>query len=212
MKRIEPKYKLFKVGDTVLHKESSGHLFRIMEVLIGVPEKKGEYLYKCRIVKGGGDKRKIYNYHEAELTLAAGEKEPKAVFGSMDKKEIIAYWVSSSDIDFKALGSLFKNRHYVWSLFLGHLVLEKLLKAVYVKNVDGAIPYSHDLTKIAEKAGLALTEEQKDLLDAVTTFNIRARYPDYKGKFYKKATKKFAEYYLKQMKDFRQWLLKKIKE
>jgi len=79
-------------------------------------------------------------------------------------------------------------------------------------NVDAVIPYSHDLTKIAEKAGLTLTEEQKDLLDAVTAFYIRARYPDYKGKFYKKATKKFTENYIKEMKDFRQWLLKKIKE
>jgi HEPN domain-containing protein len=33
-----------------------------------------------------------------------------------------------------AMGSMFKSGHYVWALFLGHLVLEKLLKAVYVKK------------------------------------------------------------------------------
>lgn len=61
-------------------------------------------------------------------------------------------------------------------------------------------------------AGQSPAEEQKDLLDAITAFNITTRYPDYKGKFYKKATNKFTAYYIKEIKDFRQWLLKKIKE
>lgn len=130
----------------------------------------------------------------------------------MKRDEIIDYWISSSNKDFSAMGSLFKNGHYVWALFLGHLVLEKLLKAIHVKNVDTNIPYTHDLTKIAVKAGLQLTEEQKDLLDAVTTFNIKARYPDYKGRFYKKATKKFTESYIREIKELRQWLIKKIKK
>jgi HEPN domain-containing protein len=130
----------------------------------------------------------------------------------MTKDEIIIYWVTSSNKDFKAMGSLFRNGHYSWSLFLGHLVLEKLLKALYVKTVDAKIPFTHDLTKIALKSGLLLTEKQKDLLDAVTAFNIKARYPDYKGRFYRKATKRFAENYIEQIKDYRKWLVKKVKE
>lgn len=110
------------------------------------------------------------------------------------------------------MGSLFKNGHYAWALFLGHLVLEKLLKAAYVKNVGAKIPFTHDLIKIAGESGLRLSEEQKDLLDAVTAFNIKARYPDYKGRFYRKATKRFAENYLIQIKDFRKWLVREIKE
>ena len=110
------------------------------------------------------------------------------------------------------MSSLFKNGHNVWALFLGHLVLEKLLKAIYVENVKMNVPFTHDLTKIAEKARLALTEEQKDLLDAVTTFNIKARYPDYKRKFYRTATKKFTANYIKEIKDFRRWLLKRIRK
>lgn len=130
----------------------------------------------------------------------------------MEKNDIIKYWIASSNKDFKAIGSLFQNGHYVWALFLGHLVLEKLLKAIYVKNVNSNVPYTHDLTKLAENSDLKLSEEQKDLLDAVTTFNIKARYPDYKGRFYKKATRKFTENYIKEIKGFRKWLIKKIKE
>lgn len=130
----------------------------------------------------------------------------------MKKGEIIDYWLSSSDKDFKAMGSLLKSGHYVWTLFLGHLILEKLLKAIYVKNVNANIPLIHNLSKIAEEAKLDISGKQKDLLDEITTFNISARYPDYKGRFYKKANKGFTEEYVKKIKRFRQWLRKKVKE
>ncbi len=129
----------------------------------------------------------------------------------MTKDEIAAYWVNASDTDFHAMESLFKNGHYTWSLFVGHLVIEKLLKAYLVKCSDVEIPYIHDLVKIAEKAGIQLTERQKDFLDEVTTFNIKARYPDYKNRFYRKATKEFTKRYIAKIKEFRQWLLKKVK-
>lgn len=130
----------------------------------------------------------------------------------MTDKEIVNYWISSADKDYKAMISLCNNHHYVWALFLGHIVLEKLLKAFYVKNIDVNVPYTHDLIKLAQKSGLSLTEEQKDFIDEVTAFNIRARYPDYKKRFYRKATGKFAELYIVKIKDFRKWLAKKIKE
>jgi len=44
----------------------------------------------------------------------------------------------------------------------------------------------------------------------LTTFNLKARYPDYKNRFQKKATRLFAEEKIAAAKEFRQWLLKKI--
>lgn len=64
--------------------------------------------------------------------------------------------------------------------------------------------------RIAEKAKLDLSEDQKDFLLEVTSFNIKARYPDYKYKFYKKATMEFSEGYIQKIKGFREWLIKKI--
>ena len=130
----------------------------------------------------------------------------------MTKEEIIKYWLNSADIDSKAMESLFNNGHYMWALFVGHLVIEKLLKAFYTKNVGDDIPYTHDLSHIAKKANLAISEGQEDFLDDVTTFNIKARYPDYKNRFYRKATVKFTEGYITQIKEFRLWVIEKINE
>lgn len=114
----------------------------------------------------------------------------------MTKKELIEYWVGSSDKDFKTMENLVKSTDYLWALFIlfiGHLVIEKLLKAYYVKTVDDNPSWIHQLLRLAEKTDLLLTEEQKDTLLLITTFNINVRYPDYKYEFYKKCTKEYSE-------------------
>ncbi|MCF6148272.1 MAG: HEPN domain-containing protein [Candidatus Kuenenia sp.] len=97
------------------------------------------------------------------------------------------------------------------TLFTGHLVLEKLLKAYCVKNVDNKVPKIHHLLKIAEGTNLRLSEEQKNFLIEVTAFNLEARYPDFKNRFYKKATREFSERYIIMIKEFREWLIERIK-
>jgi HEPN domain-containing protein len=124
----------------------------------------------------------------------------------MEQENLVLYWIESSDRDHKTMMNLFKKKDYHWSLFIGHLVIEKLLKAYYVKNIDKKHPYGHDLLRLAVQSKLVLSDEQKDQLDMISTFNIRARYDDYKLKFYKICTKKFTREWIKKIKGFRQWL------
>jgi len=106
----------------------------------------------------------------------------------MERDEIVRYWIESSDDDYLVMQNLFDNGHYIWALFLSHLVIEKLLKACHVKNVDAYYPRIHNLIEIAAKATLKLSTEQKVFLAELSTVNLRARYPDYKNRFQKKAT------------------------
>jgi HEPN domain-containing protein len=50
----------------------------------------------------------------------------------MTKQEHIDYWLKSAEHDLKTAQSLFKSGKYDWCLFIGHLVLEKTLKALFV--------------------------------------------------------------------------------
>jgi HEPN domain-containing protein len=124
----------------------------------------------------------------------------------MDKEDIEQYWMESSENDFMAMEHLFEKGDYAWSLFIGHLVIEKILKAHYVHQVDIIPPFIHDLVRLSEKAGLLLSEDQKDILDTISTFNLRVRYDDYKLSFHQKCTKKFTELWISQIKEFRTWL------
>ncbi|MCX7636161.1 MAG: hypothetical protein N2Z74_10515 [Syntrophales bacterium] len=44
----------------------------------------------------------------------------------------------------------------------------------------------------------------------LTTFNLKARYPDYKQRFLKKASRSFTEEKIAATEELRQWLLEKI--
>jgi len=42
--------------------------------------------------------------------------------------------------------------------------------------------------------------------DVITTFNINARYEDYKLEFYRRCTKEFTETWINNIKELRQWI------
>jgi HEPN domain-containing protein len=128
----------------------------------------------------------------------------------MNKEDVLHYWITSSDNDFSAMIHLFEKGDYTWSLFIGHLVIEKLLKAMVVYQTDITPPFIHDLVRLAEKASLSLTEEQRDILDTVSTFNLQARYDDYKMAFHGKCSQAFTEKWVDEIKGFRKWIKNKF--
>ncbi|MGD8780162.1 MAG: HEPN domain-containing protein [Ignavibacteria bacterium] len=128
----------------------------------------------------------------------------------MQTQDLINYWIEASNIDFRAMNNLYSSGDYVWALFIGHLVIEKLLKALAVKNKAETIPRIHDLNKLAISGGIEVEENVKDLFDIITSFNIEARYPDFKQDFYKKCDRKFTTEYITRIKDLRKWLLEQL--
>ena len=69
----------------------------------------------------------------------------------MANSEHIEYWQETAEQDRTAMLHLFENKDYHWALFMGHLVVEKLLKAYFVKVKSDPTPFIHDLLRIAKK-------------------------------------------------------------
>ena len=126
--------------------------------------------------------------------------------------EHIKYWLDSAAHDLDVAEHLFQSGKYDWSLFIGHLVLEKTLKALFVfKNNNQAPPKIHNLVRLADLSGLVLTMEQKMLFDKITDFNIDTRYPSVKFEFYKQCTAQFTQEYFAAIKENYTWLKSLIK-
>jgi HEPN domain-containing protein len=123
-----------------------------------------------------------------------------------DKEKIIRYWIDSSDNDFNAMMDLFKTKHNNWALFMGHLVIEKLLKALYIKTKGEFPPMIHDLRRIFEKAGIDLEPTMQINLDSISRFNINARYDDYHQSFYQLCTDSFTTDWIEKIKECRLWI------
>ncbi len=124
----------------------------------------------------------------------------------MEKSDLVAYWLESSDKDYTTMKNLYSSEDYHWALFMGHLVVEKLLKGYYVKNVAERVPFTHDLLRLAKAAALEVDADMSNQLDLFTTFNINSRYPDYKQQFYKMCTQEYAKERINEIEGVREWL------
>lgn len=125
---------------------------------------------------------------------------------NIDVDKIVNHWIQTSDDDFKTMLSLFDSKSYGWSLFIGHISVEKLLKAYYVQKNKKHAPFTHNLYRLAELSEMELTEEYADWLDKITTFNLNARYDDYKREFYSLCTLDFTTGWIEKIKTLRTWI------
>jgi len=126
----------------------------------------------------------------------------------MNNIDLMNYWIESSDEDYDTMMYMKKGKKNTWSLFMVQMVIEKLLKALYAKKNKSAphAPKSHDLLYLAEKMEIELTQEQKILLDAISDFNMNARYDDYKKEFYAKCTDEYTARQIENIEEVRTWL------
>lgn|SRR5690554_1093462 len=128
----------------------------------------------------------------------------------LNKEQLMNYWLEGSEDDFETMIVMFNSKRYNWSLFIGHLMIEKLLKAYFVKVKSDYPPLIHNLLRLAEKAELELTNQTKEQLLAITAFNINARYDDYKMSFKKQCTPEFSSKWIDILKELRLWMRKLI--
>ncbi|MGD9730684.1 MAG: HEPN domain-containing protein [Desulfamplus sp.] len=130
----------------------------------------------------------------------------------MTKEEHIKYWRESSKHDMESAETIFSSGKYDWCLFVGHLALEKILKALFVdKNNNNIPPKIHNLVRLAELAEVNLSDEQKISLDKINDFNIQTRYPDYRFEFYKRCNEEYTTTHLVKIKEFYTWFNSLIK-
>ncbi len=129
----------------------------------------------------------------------------------MEKTEHINYWIESAISDLDVAETLLITGKNLWCLFISHLIIEKALKAYYVKNNDETPPKIHNLVNLAMKSKVNLSENQLILLDRLNVFQISARYPDYKNKINSICTDDFTNNIFKQTKELFGWLISQLK-
>ena len=83
--------------------------------------------------------------------------------GGFDLDKTVDYWHAGARYDLGVASALLKARKYPYALFMGHLALEKLLKALVVKRTQNHAPFTHSLLTLAEKAGIELPPGYRDI-------------------------------------------------
>ncbi|HUZ60817.1 MAG TPA: HEPN domain-containing protein [Hanamia sp.] len=103
------------------------------------------------------------------------------------------------------------GKHYSLLLFELHLALEKLFKALWIKeSVADTPPYAHDLQKLYEELSLDISPEDFDFLSVINSWNIRGRYPDYTKRLYQNTTDSYLKEQIRKVEILKKWLEEKI--
>jgi len=81
------------------------------------------------------------------------------------KQEHIDFWIEQAEDDWDAVGTLFKGKNYLQSLFFAHLVIEKLCKAIWIKhNQENVPPRTHNLIYLLSFTPVKLSDEKSEFL------------------------------------------------
>lgn len=107
---------------------------------------------------------------------------------------------------------MLKSKRYLYVGFMCNQVIEKILKAYYVKQIGEQPPYTHKLIRLAEESNIykLMSEEQKDFLDIISPLNIEARYPTQKQELFKALNKEKCKIIVKETEKILLWIKKKL--
>jgi len=93
----------------------------------------------------------------------------------MDKD--ILYWINLSKYDIDTAKAMLASRRYLYVLFTCQQAIEKMLKALVVKNTGSFPPKIHDLVKLLTIAGIEAPDEKKEFLAKLNYYYLETRYP-----------------------------------
>lgn len=129
-----------------------------------------------------------------------------------DVEKTVQYWFESAEYDMSVVDALYQTGKYPYALFIGHLALEKMLKAMVVKSTRKHAPYTHSLTLLASQLSFQIPQKTVKKLARFMEFYFEARYPDEQKNFYQKCTNEFAKEKLQEIREVFTWLKEKLQK
>jgi HEPN domain-containing protein len=122
-------------------------------------------------------------------------------------KKQINYWINGADDDIVTADLLIREKRNLHGLFFCHLVIEKAIKAYYVKNTGGIAPRTHNLINLSENAGIIIDNDIQIFIGILMKYQLQGRYPDYSPVLPDQIK---VNEYLNKTKELLQWLKKKL--
>ena len=93
----------------------------------------------------------------------------------------IGNWIKSSEYDIKTAEALYKSKRFVYVIFMCHLAVEKVLKAMVAHKTKKPPPKTHDLFYLVKLSSLDLPENYTPTLMHLNEASVPTRYPEGKS-------------------------------
>jgi HEPN domain-containing protein len=115
-------------------------------------------------------------------------------------------WVEDAAYDLQSAEAMFRSGRYFFVVFMCHLTVEKLLKAVIVENEGIEPPRIHSLVALEARAGVTVPSEHRALIDELDDKSVLTRYPDGRRRIASQLNAQTSKDVYQRTEAFSQWL------
>lgn len=115
-------------------------------------------------------------------------------------------WINTANYDFRTAEAMLSSGRYIYVVFMCHLSIEKMIKAIISTEVKGLPPKSHSLLYLTQKASLQFPDNFQEFVDQLDNVSILTRYPEDLKRLSKEFSKDKVTEVLKISRSILKWL------
>ncbi len=121
-------------------------------------------------------------------------------------------WLASADYDLGAAKHMLEGGRYLYTIFMCHLCIEKLLKAKVAESRQELPPRTHDLKHLLSLTTLEPTNEHERFIAVLSNLSVTTRYPDSFELALSEFSEERAKTVYKTTEEVAEWMKKSIKQ
>ena len=125
--------------------------------------------------------------------------------------EMAQGWIDRAQYDLDTARAMLASGRYLYVLFCSQQAVEKALKALIVQKTDELPPRVHNLPRLAEVAGVELSQERLRFVGQLSAYYIQSRYPEEIEATGSTLTQELAEEVLDGAEQTISWILSMLK-
>jgi HEPN domain-containing protein len=115
-------------------------------------------------------------------------------------------WLASAEYDFETAKHMLSSQRYIYVVFLCHLAVEKMLKAIASEVHSKSPPRTHDLIFLNRYAEVIFEPGHYEIVSKLNNASVPTRYPSDMKNILSEYTEEVANTYLKQTEEVIKWL------
>ena len=126
---------------------------------------------------------------------------------------IVRNWVKLGEYDLETARAMLNAGRYLYVAFTCHQAIEKILKALFVKEKGETPPYTHNLTKLLHgvSIGNSVDEGNVRFMETLNSYYIETRYTEQLDELSKLLTRRQSHELYEKTEELFSWLKSLIK-
>jgi HEPN domain-containing protein len=125
---------------------------------------------------------------------------------------VVRNWAATANYDLQTADAMYKAGRYLYVVFMCHLAIEKMLKAILAQKYPKDVPPKvHNLIHLAQRTEITFPEKLKDFFQRIDNVSVATRYPEDLRMLSKEFNQDTAKRILTDTKRMIKWLKQHLK-